>query len=90
MAAPLVFFSLAAAHAEADPASAPSAMPRPPHVAGRLRGKAPTPVDHLCADRCARPVVGLTCGLTHIVDPPSFRAAVKTCVLDIDAASDWR
>ncbi|QCI68256.1 hypothetical protein [Phreatobacter stygius] len=57
-------------------------------TSGPQRPVWPRSADRFCADRCAAPVVGLTCGLTHIVDPPSFRAVAIPCVMDIQAIGE--
>lgn len=88
IAASLAVLTLASLRAEGEPARDPFAMSQPPAGPTQPQGTRPGPAGALCADRCAEPVVGLTCALTHIVDPPSFRAAAKPCVLEIEARGE--
>lgn len=88
IAASLAVLALAGPSARSEPARAPAAMVLRPPAVTHPPGTRPGSASHFCADRCAQPVVGLTCGLTHIVDPPSFRAGVRPCVLEIDASGE--
>ncbi|MBN8939910.1 MAG: hypothetical protein J0H01_10480 [Rhizobiales bacterium] len=84
LAAPLLVSMLAGAYAET--LLAPAAQ-RPP-AADLPRGMRPESAKPFCADRRIQPVIGLTCGATDIVDPPSFRTVARPCILEIDGSGE--